>query len=168
MAFDYSQFQDEHRKWALANFGDHQVTDPLLGIIEEKGELAHAVLKARQGIRGTVAEHNAKALDSIGDIMIYVADLFSCKGWSLAEEVEMAMTNRRVYVSEFMSVPEYIIVLNAQLAGYNYLGAIAVLAKLCEEFGTELDTVVAQTWERVKQRNWKQNPQTGEVSDAKA
>jgi NTP pyrophosphatase (non-canonical NTP hydrolase) len=53
-----------------------------LGVSEESGELAHAVLKRDQGIRGTDAEHKAKIRDAIGDIAIFAMQLCTLEGWS--------------------------------------------------------------------------------------
>lgn len=84
-----SQFQNEQNEWRLRNFP--QTKDPaliLLGVAEEFGELCHAHLKAEQGIRGTQEEHDAAAKDSIGDMMVYMADYCNRRGWSLQEILE--------------------------------------------------------------------------------
>jgi NTP pyrophosphatase (non-canonical NTP hydrolase) len=47
----------------------------------------HAHLKEVQDIRGTAAEHQAKAKDSIGDIIVYLADYCNARGWNLEEIV---------------------------------------------------------------------------------
>jgi NTP pyrophosphatase (non-canonical NTP hydrolase) len=57
-------------------------------VAEEMGELAHAVLKQSQGIRGTREDHDADMRDAIGDIVIYLAGLCSAKGWDLDKIVE--------------------------------------------------------------------------------
>lgn len=77
-------FQDEHRIWLNHNFPNQQAHDALLGLIEEVGELAHAHLKAQQGIRGTLEEHHSDAKDAIGDIMIYLASYCNTNGYELA------------------------------------------------------------------------------------
>ncbi len=83
------QIQDEIREWADRNFKDNQskapgVTygtplgsiAPLLGIVEEVGELSHCVLKRHQGIRGY--DENDKYFterdDALADIMVYLCD----------------------------------------------------------------------------------------------
>lgn len=47
------EFQKEQMKWRQKNFGDTYGSGyrPLLGIVEEVGELSHAHLKKEQGIR---------------------------------------------------------------------------------------------------------------------
>jgi NTP pyrophosphatase (non-canonical NTP hydrolase) len=54
------------------NFPNSDSVEQLLGVVEEVGELAHAVLKFRQGIRGTSEEHRAETIDAVGDILIYL------------------------------------------------------------------------------------------------
>lgn len=85
-----SQIQAEVETWARKNFGPpvppfHR---PLLGVVEEVGELAHAQLKKEQGIRGTAEEHDVKAMDAIGDICLYLMDYCNNRGWSLEAIVE--------------------------------------------------------------------------------
>lgn len=51
--------------------------------MEELGELTHSHLKQLQGIRGTPEEHVAKAKDAVGDIIVYLADYCTRRGWDL-------------------------------------------------------------------------------------
>lgn len=68
------QLQTEHATWLQANFPNQAQHEPLLGLIEEVGELAHAHLKHGQGIRGyTRSQYENEAADAIGDILIYLA-----------------------------------------------------------------------------------------------
>lgn len=159
----YAQLQAEQREWSLANFGPHDEIAPLTGIMEEKGELAHALLKSHQGIRGAPEQHREAALDAIGDIMIYMSDLFNCRGWDLGEEVAAAKTYPwRLGEVTLRTLP----ILDGFLANGVYRKAILLLSYLCQNLNTDLDTVVFSTWEQVKRRNWKQNPQTGEEKKA--
>jgi NTP pyrophosphatase (non-canonical NTP hydrolase) len=76
-------------RWAVANFGDGCQTPrvpgfhTLLGIGEEFGELCHSHLKQEQCIRGTEAEHEANAKDALADMIIYMCDYASRRGWDL-------------------------------------------------------------------------------------
>jgi NTP pyrophosphatase (non-canonical NTP hydrolase) len=85
-----SRLQDEHREWLKHNFPDQQAHDALLGLAEEVGELAHAHLKAQQGIRGTLEEHREEARDAIGDIVIYLASYCNTNGYDLNQCVASA------------------------------------------------------------------------------
>ena len=76
-----SELQGEHRRWAEKNFpGTKNPADVLLGVIEEVGELCHAELKSKQGIRGDRNKHQDDAIDAIGDIIIYLAHYCNLKG----------------------------------------------------------------------------------------
>jgi NTP pyrophosphatase (non-canonical NTP hydrolase) len=86
---DLDRLQSENAAWVSRQaFDSGDPNDPLLGLVEEVGELAHAVLKAKQGIRGTPEEHSAAARDAIGDIVIYLADFCERHGWILSHCVE--------------------------------------------------------------------------------
>lgn len=83
--------QAEHLVWSEHNFGTKpgdDVANPFIGAVEEMGELAHALLKKRQGIRGTPEEHDAAAKDAIGDVMIYLIHLCNLNGWSMRDILE--------------------------------------------------------------------------------
>lgn len=84
------ELQDQVGKWSRKNFGDQPADNPMLGVVEEVGELAHAVLKARQGIRGTAAGHNAAIADAVGDLIIYLADFCGRSGIDLQQAVAQA------------------------------------------------------------------------------
>jgi NTP pyrophosphatase (non-canonical NTP hydrolase) len=81
--------QTQQAEWHQRNFPQDEGKPhrPLLGIVEEAGELAHAHLKAEQGIRGTAADHLGEARDAIGDIVIYLASYCSMTGIDLEEAV---------------------------------------------------------------------------------
>jgi NTP pyrophosphatase (non-canonical NTP hydrolase) len=66
------ELQEKIRAWGEYNFPNAKPHQPLLGAVEELGELAHAHLKAEQGIRGTPEEWKAKKEDAIGDVVIYL------------------------------------------------------------------------------------------------
>ena len=80
--------QDQQRPWLLHNFGpDYPAYWPLLGALEELGELAHAHLKGEQGIR-TGEDHEAGARDAIGDVVIYLASYCTARGFDFQQIVQ--------------------------------------------------------------------------------
>lgn len=87
--FDFRQLQEEVSEWARRNFGPPHGSGyrPLLGVQEEVGELAHAHLKAEQGIRGN-EDHESAKKDAVGDIVIYLADYCSSNGIDMQQAVE--------------------------------------------------------------------------------
>lgn len=81
-------FQSEVGRWAERNFGATPSYRPLLGAVEEIGELAHAHLKKEQGIREGLERFEQDAADAIGDILVYLADYCARTGLSLQESVD--------------------------------------------------------------------------------
>ncbi|KKL69661.1 hypothetical protein LCGC14_2112650, partial [marine sediment metagenome] len=85
--FTLRQLQEEQRPWVQHNFGDRPDWMPLLGVMEELGELAHAHIKQAQGIR-TREDHDANGQDAVADVVIFLADYCSARGWDLHDCVE--------------------------------------------------------------------------------
>jgi NTP pyrophosphatase (non-canonical NTP hydrolase) len=82
------QLQEEQKKWVKYNFPNRDKYYPLLGAVEELGELAHAHLKQLQGIRGTEEEHKLAKKDAVADAIIFLADYCSMNDIDLQEAVE--------------------------------------------------------------------------------
>ena len=80
-------FQHEVKEWLAAQpFGPNQETwEPLAGMVEELGELAHAHLKQHQNIRGSSSKHEEDGKDAIGDLAVYMAGYCVARGWSMEE-----------------------------------------------------------------------------------
>jgi NTP pyrophosphatase (non-canonical NTP hydrolase) len=89
---DLTQLQNEHEIWERKNFPDSadDVMHSLVGMLEELGELAHAVLKMAQGIRGSEQEHRNAAADAVGDINVYCAGLCNKLNLNMDECIEVA------------------------------------------------------------------------------
>ena len=84
----FRQLQDGQRPWVIHNFPGWESIYPLLGAVEELGELRRAHLKALQGIRGTPEEHQAAKEDAVADAIIFIADYCTANGIDLQEAVE--------------------------------------------------------------------------------
>jgi len=78
-----SSMQRDVHEWKKRNFPNSGDLHQFLGVVEEVGELAHAILKLQQGIRGD--KHVAEARDAVGDIMIFLMNFCSENGWDLRE-----------------------------------------------------------------------------------
>lgn len=79
-SYTLEDLQGEVEKWSRYNFPGKKPYQPLLGVVEEVGELAHSHLKNEQGIRGNSVEHFNKSIDAVGDVIIYLADYCSQMG----------------------------------------------------------------------------------------
>jgi NTP pyrophosphatase (non-canonical NTP hydrolase) len=85
---EFKEFLKEYKEWVNYNFPNSTAGDQLLGIVEECGELSHHILKGKQGIRGTPEEHDIKAQDSVGDLIIFLVGFCLRKGWDLDEIIQ--------------------------------------------------------------------------------
>jgi NTP pyrophosphatase (non-canonical NTP hydrolase) len=90
MELDYLQAASQ--EWREKSFPPEHRTVELqaLGVCEEAGELAHAILKMKQGIRGDAPKHLAEAIDAMGDIVIYMCGLATSLGLNLSDCVDYA------------------------------------------------------------------------------
>ena len=96
---------EEHRKWAEYNFGKNRAyEDPLMGIVEEVGELHHALLKQRQGIRGEYIEHLLEVRDAVGDITLYLMDF--CNVYGIDYDEAVMTTWEKVKGRDWKSYPQ--------------------------------------------------------------
>ena len=82
------KLQQEQKEWSNYNFSNRTNYQPLLGIVEEVGELAHAHLKFEQNVRIN-EDHLAKKKDAIGDIVIFLSDYCTMNNIDFQEAVEL-------------------------------------------------------------------------------
>ena len=162
------EIQTEQHDWSLRNFGPHGPDDPLDGLIEEFGELHHAVLKRRQGIRGTAEEHDAAERDALGDMCIYLLDLLSTMSAIPPEFVEMislpGSTPERMRRDMLLQIADVATVVplhgTCDLVGDRYAiedtadELLAIMATYAEARGWSLLQIVNETWEQVSKRDW--------------
>ena len=66
----------EVKEWTERNFPLSVIYDPAVGLLEEVGELSHAILKRYQGIR-TNEDHIADGIDAVGDCTVYILHMVS-------------------------------------------------------------------------------------------
>lgn len=85
----FTELQEATARWRDYNFPNHTADDQLMGMVEELGELAHARLKTKQGIRGDEDLPQLET-DAIGDIIIYLCGYCTRRNISLAACISMA------------------------------------------------------------------------------
>lgn len=78
--------QQEQYAWIKHNFPNRKNYQPLLGVMEELGELTHAHLKHEQNIR-TSEDHYLKKIDAVGDIVIFLTDYCTANNIDLEDAV---------------------------------------------------------------------------------
>lgn len=79
--------------WSKKNFGDQDPVNCLFGIAEELGELCHAHLKDKQGIRLNKNEVEFKRKDAIADTVIYLLDFTARLGIVIDDFTEVNSGN---------------------------------------------------------------------------
>jgi NTP pyrophosphatase (non-canonical NTP hydrolase) len=84
----FERFQEIQNEWALENFGEEEAWKSLIGLQEELGELSRAHLKSEQGIRGTAEKWEREGRKEVGDIITFLSQYCSRRGWKLHECVE--------------------------------------------------------------------------------
>lgn len=173
---DWATLIRERDEWVARNFppyeGEIPGNDSILGCIEELGELCHAHLKLKQGIRGTPAEHNAAAQDAIGDIVVYLMGVMSAH--INRDQVAVIATGRKPIT------PEETLFLLANEVGFlaattigsmtgSWVIAINNILKYCESYctfkGWDFDAIVMTTWNHVKLRDWNAHRGAGAAMD---
>lgn len=81
--------QAEHQDWLAHNFPHQMPHQPLLGICEEAGELAHVHLKREQGIRRLGGDSGYDlTCDALGDIFIYMMSYANSNHIDLEKAIE--------------------------------------------------------------------------------
>lgn len=172
---DWPQLVKERDEWVAKNFppypGEVPGNDSILGCIEELGELAHAHLKAKQGIRGNQREHDAAARDAIGDLIVYLLGVISAHVDPI--KVGLPTTGDRPTDPEhciFMLAGE--VAFMAYFARYvrsdeddSWLLYINNTIKYCDAYCItkywSLEEIVTETWNHVKQRDWTAHREAG-------
>lgn len=172
MPLDWHVLLKERNAWVAHNFPseDGHIEQSVFGVEEENGELAHAHLKAMQGIRGSQAKHDADAKDAIGDLTIYLLGVMRYTRYTPgSDSYEPTMT------SLLVSTPD-----EAKLRLGRAVGQLCLLPldgrasfrvaidrivyyarRYCDLRGWDYDQVVTETWQRVKQRDWIADPVAG-------
>jgi NTP pyrophosphatase (non-canonical NTP hydrolase) len=107
-----SETQEQIGEWADRNFPcDDRSRTALrvaLGVAEETGELAHAILKRDQRIRDPIlmskgATYTDEAQGAVGDIVIFLMHLCHNEGWDIGEIIDDA--SKKVMQRDWIKYP---------------------------------------------------------------
>ena len=180
---ELTRLQAEHKEWQERNFPDQKDHQPLLGILEELGEICHAHLKAEQGIRGSESLHFEEKKDAIGDVMIYLANYCNRFGINLQTTVGLSLDAINWHRTEaygdlllafkhagVMADMHYTMELAATPSMHHYFreklldsirNMVFYLAKYSKANGISIKQAIFDTWEEVKKRDWRKNPENG-------
>lgn len=165
--------QNELHEWTMYNFGQQDASIPIMGMIEEHGELTHATLKQMQNIRQS--DYLADKKDAVADLVIYLLNYFNCKQKTIKiigdfSNVEMPSSYGEykciIYINKHIS---NIATFNETRAGIHniQIGVIqrllAIINHYCKLNDFDLLTIVNEVWEQVKLRDWKLYPINGKT-----
>lgn len=151
------RIQAEQRPWVAHNFGDRPAWMPLLGLVEEAGELAEAD-----------SDRDLAAIsDALADIMIFALDYCSAKGWDAGDiwestsEVPNAgfigmlktlgkLSHAHLKAAQGIRVSE-----DHDAAGKKALSGLFACLRIKDANLVERTSL---TWQTVKKRDWKADP----------
>jgi hypothetical protein len=167
----WAELVQERNEWVAHNFPNPTMPNPgesILGVMEEIGELTHAHLKQLQGIRGTDEEHEHNAIDAIGDITVYLLGVMNA--YNILPDptwIPKWKDERPVDAAQALFLIAYC---GGQIArGYanrthqgSYMDPLVYYLRCyCKFRHWDYDTIVTNTWEQVKQRDWQVNRDDG-------
>lgn len=165
-----SEIQAELKVWTIYNFGKQESIIPILGMIEELGELTHAHLKELQGIRKS--DFLADKKDALADFTIYLLNWFNCidKDVSCVNLTIVSKNVTRGVIEKKVTAEDAIMDLSGLLAvirdncnQYKALGEdiISAICYYCNLYNINFNDAVNEVWEQVKLRDWKLYPNNG-------
>jgi hypothetical protein len=168
------ELQAEVSNWS-ARFGpmDKRTRWTAIGILEECGEFARAVIKSEHGQRGGTPEYWLREKqDAIADSLVFLLDHCTCRGWDLTQLINEAycppevVTFKDVQTDHSRGLIEWR-VLNPLMDAVtdevedlsHYLGSVDAVdiilnwATYCENQGWDLQEIVERVWEHVRTRD---------------
>lgn len=155
------QIQEEHAEWLAREYPGQHPLFPACGLVEEAGELMHALLKLNQEtVWGAdpryagVAWQN-KLVDAIGDCALFACSLCNTKGWDFAELCLAASAYREQQLTA-MEAAAFLVKSAADVVLLPCEGSLlkflAQLQALCSSWGIRFEEAVRVTWAEVKER----------------
>ena len=158
------EIQSELKVWTEYNFGKQTPEIPILGMIEELGELSHSILKEKQGIRQS--DFLADKKDAIADLTIYALNYLN----SIRTTYEHFVSHDLGLLSNIQDICFNIYELNhVELFDTtndrdNCNIIISRTQQICNNLSIDFLTTVNEVWEQVKLRDWKKYPKDGKTN----
>jgi len=159
----FETLQEQQKGWVVHNFGDRPAWMPLLGIVEEIGELDEAIMSGDR----------TQVIDALADAMIFAADYCTAMGWNLAGDVFDGRRSSRTFsfpawtgklAHAHLKRAQSIRGTGAQHER-DAIHALRVIvwmldihAKRC---AVDLEEITFATWTQVRERDWVAHPKTG-------
>lgn len=188
--FTWTRLQSEVGRWVQKNFPESPAHHQIWGLVEELGELTHAMLKSQQGIRGDAEKHTAAGKDAVADSIIFFMSACTLHNWT-AQEVLRSATPEEFQAtfsippkrSAFAHTIFHLAHLVTQLedaasaptalecdaytsgAQRSALLYVSGLAATCTKMGWSLQDIIEDVWPNVRQRDWTKNKVDGVAVD---
>jgi hypothetical protein len=166
-AFSFKQLQEEQKPWTKHNFGDRPSWMPLMGVIEEIGEMMEAL----------IAEDEEAFQDGIADCIVFMSDFCIAMEFDFEE-----ITNQHVE-REFWGHGDRALAIFGARLSHSYLKKaqgirgtpelhdrdmmqactqiFKWLDKACSARGIDIEYLVGNVWEQVRKRDFKRFPKNG-------
>jgi NTP pyrophosphatase (non-canonical NTP hydrolase) len=163
------QISGEIVLWADKNF-KYRPHQPELGLLEEVGEAAHVVLKAKQGIRGYDNPHKRKVdlIDAIADAGIYALHFAGIHALiPPGDVVNLQQPTEPKLFSLLAYAAGAVLSGDKQLAENNMPVLFDILNTMAANENVNLLDLINDTWDRVSKRDWTKNPETAHIEAEK-
>jgi NTP pyrophosphatase (non-canonical NTP hydrolase) len=154
----YEKLVDRLEKWQLKNFGKPTEKLMRLGMIEEVGELAHAVLKSSQGIRGYNEDSVNAIIDACCDAVIFSVQCANAQNISPPIPV-LYQTLQAVDWQE--DIPHAVAEMAYYASGPDPDRLCAMAYLVVEHFGRNFLEELTGVVNTVTARDWKKFPTNG-------
>lgn len=165
----FETIQTEMVSWQEHNFPGRPGWIPLMGMVEEIGELVEASL----------VHDEKEVLDAIGDVCIYLADYCNERQFNMSElwiELHKTITSyhwksswqvglqieigklAHAHIKEFQQIRMH--ENHPEQAKKAITAILFYLDRVAQLYQTVVETVALDTWQKVRQRDWQKNRNT--------
>jgi NTP pyrophosphatase (non-canonical NTP hydrolase) len=166
--------QAAHKEWVARNFGerqahvDHRFMNYVISLLAESGKVAHHALKADQGIRGTVQNHEDQIWNSLS-LITGISMRWSQEQFTHYKRMPIDKSRRFAHcvfgIAEELSETIRAFARDDESEVCDGMGDIFMYwLDGCNTLGVDAEQLIIDIASKVHQRDWNANPETGEVS----
>lgn len=155
--------QAQHAEWLKRKYPGQIPEFAAAGMVEEAGELMHALLKCQQANGGkhpdaryADADWSVKLVDAIGDCGVFAVSLCNTVGWDFAsllvDAAHVLPPERPVFQAAAQLVHVAADVCEAPTHRGCTIVYLAHLLRICQSWNIDFEAAVRRTWEVVRCR----------------
>lgn len=155
---NYTKFQTEHKRWVDRMYPKQTPIFPAAGMVEEAGELMHALLKLQQenvwGPEDRYASNHwgQELVDAVGDCAIYACSLCNCCDWAF----EATIANHPLPPVAMFESAAALVQAAVEVVRQPTIGTVAQymqqLQRICTQWNLDLARCIEATWAEVSRR----------------